>query len=48
MKSKQRFDAFSRLKEKGDVIKVEVEKIKRHLYIRKEEVALLHEVLEKK
>lgn len=47
MKSKQRFDAFSRLKEKGEVIKVEVEKIKHPLYIRKEEVALLHEVLEK-
>lgn len=46
MKSKQRFDAFSRLKEKGEVIKVEVEKIKHPLYIRKEETVLLHEILE--
>ena len=47
MKSEQRFDAFSRLKEKGEVMKIEVEKIKHPLYIRKEEVALLHEILEK-
>lgn len=45
MKSKDRNEAISRLVEKGELIPLEVENIKYTFYIRKEEEALLNEII---
>ncbi len=45
LKSKERTEALSRLEERDEVVKIEVEDIKYPFYIRKEELPLLHEVV---
>lgn len=47
MKNKERTEALLRLEKKGEILPIKVKDIKYPFYIRKEEVALLHEVLEK-
>ena len=45
MKSKERTEALLRLEKKGEILPIKVKDIKYPFYIRKEEVSLLHEVL---
>ena len=45
MKSKERTEALLRLENKGEILPIKVKNIKYPFYIQKEEVSLLHEVL---
>jgi uncharacterized protein YcaQ len=45
MKSKERIEALLRLEEKGELVTIEVEDIDYPLYVRKQDMSLLHEVL---